>query len=215
MSSIILIGKGYSVKKCSKSFVDSHDYVCIINSPVYNGYTDLISDRADFMFTNKTGMVYGDNLINELGLKKMFFTGHPYQRFQRTSSIVESVYPNPNLHEEIKKKEGFSASSGLQALTYMINTNKYNKISLVGFDFYVLGQPPYYYGKDEAHNEIKYLWEGAWKNNVVNIPSGHDTDKSINYLEKLIKENKQIEFNIISNNDRVNKINSENVIIID
>jgi nucleoside-diphosphate-sugar epimerase len=208
--SLIIIGKGYSVWKCTKEIVDSHDEVCLINSPIYNGYEHLISNRADFMFTNKTGLIYTPQMVKKLGLKKMFFTGHSYQKFGANHSGVQAVYPNPNLYEDILAKEEFKASSGIQALTYFIKTGEYSKITLVGFDFYEIGQPPYYYGVDQAHPEMKYLWGNKYKGNKINATSGHDPSKSIDYLVKLMDQNKDIKFNLISNNTRIKGLKIDN-----
>lgn len=212
--SLIIIGKGYSVWRCTKEIVDSHDEVCLVNSPVYDGYEHLLSYKADFMFTNKTGLIYNPQMVNKLGLKKMFFTGHPNQKFVKIHSGVECIYPKPNIYNDILDKEGFKASSGIQALTYLVKSKEYSKITLVGFDFYEIGQPPYYYGVDQAHQEIKYLWSNKYKGNKVNVESGHDPTKSIDYLIKIIKNNKDIKFKLISNNTRIKGLKIDNCSII-
>jgi len=208
--SLIIIGKGYSVTRCTKKFVDSHDEVCIINSPVYDGYEHLISNHADYLFTNKTGITYTPKLVGALGLKKMFFSGHSYQKFQRLTPNVDTIYPSPNLYENILSNENFKASTGIQALTYFINLKDYEEISIVGFDFHEIGTSPYYYNVNEAHPEMRYLWNNKWKNNIINEASGHGEVESINYMDKLIKENNNISFKMISNNKRVNLLSNDN-----
>jgi hypothetical protein len=215
--SIVIIGKGYSVTKCTKEFIDSHDEVAIINSPVYEGYEHLISNRADYLFTNKTGMLYSDAQIKKLGLKEMIFTGRKEQRFQRNSNLVKSIYPNPNLYELSTPLFGvYGASSGIQALMYLESQKKYNKFSLVGFDFYQVGLPPYYFDPKYAHPELKYLWGNGnvYKNNVINNESLHSVEKSIEYITNMIKNNKNIEFNIITLNSKFNDIKIDNLKII-
>ena len=73
--SIIILGRGYSVTKCTKEFVDLHDEVCIVNRVIYVNYEHLVSNHADYLFTNKTGLIYNPNLTKELGIKEMLFTG--------------------------------------------------------------------------------------------------------------------------------------------
>ena len=212
--SIIIIGKGYSITKCTKEFVDSHDEVAIINSPIYGEYEHLISNHADYLFTNKTGMLYSVDQIKKLGLKEMIFTGCGHQKFQRQSNHVKMIYPNPNIYEETLKKENLGPSSGIQALIYFLKGNIYNIISLVGFDFYQVGLPPYYFDPKYVHQEMKYMWNGGWKNNVVNSINLHDEDKTINYLINTIKNNPDIQFNIITLNDKFKSIEIDNLNVV-
>jgi hypothetical protein len=212
--SIIIIGKGYSVTKCTKEFVDSHDEVAIINSPVYGEYEHLISNHADYLFTNKTGMLYNHDQIKKLGLKEMIFTGRGNQKFQRPSNHVKMVYPNPNIFDHFDNNIGFWPNSGLQAVYYLVNSGKYNKISLVGFDFYQLGLPPYYFDPKYVHSELKYLWQGDWKDNKVNVPNLHDEEKTINFLVDFIKNNNNIKFNIITLKDTFKNISLDNLTFI-
>lgn len=213
--SIIIIGKGYSVTKCTKEFVDSHDEVAIINSPIYGEYEYLISNHADYLFTNKTGMLYSVDQIKKLGLKEMIFTGNDNQRFVRVSNLVKIIYPKPLLIHRNKDIFGkYGINSGLQSLLYLLEKKRYNKISLVGFDFYQLGLPPYYFDPKYAHKEMKYLWNCGWKNNIVNSINSHDEDKSINYLINIIKNNTDTQFNIITLNDKFKDINIDNLKLI-
>jgi hypothetical protein len=212
--SIIIIGKGYSVTNCTKEFVDSHDDVAIINSPVYEGYEHLISDHADYLFTNKTGMLYSDNQIKKLGLKKMFFTGWSYQKFQRSNSLVESIYIKPNIYEETLKNENFGPTSGMQALIYFLKNGGYDTISLVGFDFYQVGLPPYYFDPKYVHSELQYMYKDSWKNNVINSVNPHGENEHIQFLTDTINKNTTIKFNIITLNSKFNDIKIDNLKII-
>ena len=195
--SIAILGRGHSVTKCTKEFIDSHDEVCLVNYIIYNGYEHLVSDHADYMFGNRTSFRYSPQQVDKLGLKEMIFTGKRGQGFDRK---------NP-------KVNGFDPSSGIQALHYFLKQD-YNKISLIGFDFYEVGSTPYYFKPSEA-GEQKSLWNGSYKDNKINVASGHDTTKSIDYLEKVIIDIPEIEFNLISHSKRVNAIGGDNVKIID
>jgi hypothetical protein len=207
--SLIIIGKGCSVLRCKKEFVDSHDEVCIINHVIFEGYEHLISDRADLMFGNRTSLRYSEPEVKKLGLKKIFYTGHLGQKFDRGSRNIEFIYPRPNLHEEMLAKYDLLPSSGMQGLYYLLKEKKYNKISIVGFDFYEVGTTPYYFGPSFA-KEMGEVFGGVWKGNRINVASGHDTNKSILLLERLVKENMDIDFKIISDHEKVNKIISSN-----
>ena len=55
--SVVIIGKGESVLRCTKEFVDTFDEVAICNRPVYEGYEHLISNHADYDFITNTESV--------------------------------------------------------------------------------------------------------------------------------------------------------------
>lgn len=200
--------------KCTKKFIDSHDEVCLINYIIYNGYEHLVSDHADYMFGNRTSFRYSPQQVDKLGLKEMIFTGKINQSFDSTNPKVKVILPTPNLRDEMMGLYGFDPASGIQALHYFLKRD-YDKISLIGFDFYEVGSTPYYFKPSEATSEQKYLWSGDYKDNKINVASGHDTTKSIDYLEKVITDNPQIEFNLITHSKRVNGIEGDNVNIVE
>jgi len=215
MKSLIIIGKGYSITKCTKEFVDSHDEVAIVNSPVYGEYEKFISNHADYLFTNRTGMIYSNEEIKKLGLKAMIFTGRPKQRFKKVSKLVKVIYPNPNLFQMILPiVGGLGPNSGVQALMYFINHGTYDTISLVGFDFHQVGLPPYYFDPKYAHSSLKYMWKGNWKNNIIgsgNLAGHHPEKECINLVTDTIKQNSSIKFNIITFNSKFNDIKINNL----
>jgi hypothetical protein len=208
MSKIILLGRGESVNRCTKKFVDSHDIVVIINNIIYKGYEHLVSDHADIIFGNRTSLRYTHNEAKELGLKEAIFTGKSDQSFDRKLENVTTEYPN--LRDEFMEIHGFDPSSGVQALFYFLKYKKPTEISLVGFDYYEVGLKPYYFKPHEAPREQKALWGSEYKGDVINVPSGHDTDLSIEYFKNVVLEHKDITFNSISNSQRINNIKANN-----
>lgn len=214
MSKIIIIGKGESVTRSTAEFVDSHDMVIIVNKIVYNGYEHLISKRADVIFGNRTSLRYSKGQVKEMGLKEAIFTGKSNQSFVNYLDGVKLIYPKPNLGDAFKQKYGFDPSSGLQALYHTLSNRNPTEITLIGFDFYEVGSKPYYFKPSEVEPELRYLWDGDYKNDVINKASGHNTDKSIDYLERVIIDNPEIKFNIISNSSKVNKFEYENCNIL-
>ena len=71
--SVVIIGKGPSVKKSTKEFVDSFDDVAIINFPPMEDYNHLISNRAKYLFINAGSFrPYSRDFLNKLGLKYIF-----------------------------------------------------------------------------------------------------------------------------------------------
>ena len=77
-----------------------------------------------------------------------------------------------------------------------------------------MGLPPYYFDPKYAHQEMKYMCNGGWKNNVVNSINLHDEDKTINYLISTIKNNLDIQFNIITLNDKFKSIEIDNLNVV-
>ena len=44
--SIAILGKGPSVARCTRKFIDSFDEVAICGRPVFDGYEEKIGERA-------------------------------------------------------------------------------------------------------------------------------------------------------------------------
>ena len=55
---VAIIGKGPSVLKCNKKFVDSFDEVAICNWPPFRGYEQYIGNRATYHFINAGDPIY-------------------------------------------------------------------------------------------------------------------------------------------------------------
>jgi hypothetical protein len=164
MSSIAIIGKGHSAKRCTKEYVDSFDKVAFINVTWVSGFEKYISDRCHYLFTstyhnlgyvarNKTiSWASNDNwadreyyIENKLGIEKVFNLGvHPEDNISKyldKNISVDLIFRrrtmDQNLWEspQIPKKNWFPPG-GILALDYFIANRSFKKISLVGFDFY-------------------------------------------------------------------------------
>ena len=73
--SVVIIGKGPSVLKSIKEFVDSFDEVAICNFPPMEGYEQYIGNRATYHFFNAHDPnPYKKKILNGLGLKYIFNT---------------------------------------------------------------------------------------------------------------------------------------------
>ena len=210
MIKIILLVRGESVNRCTKEFVDSHDIVAIINNIIYKGYEHLVSNHADIIFGNRTSIRYSNEEVKALGLREAIFTGKSNQKFDTERHNLKPNYPK--LSDDMMSQYDFDPASGIQALFYFLKYKKPTEISLVGFDFYEVGSKPYYFKPHEAPKEQKALWGNEYKGDKINVPSGHDTDKSIQYLDSVINEYSNIKFNVISNSVRVNNIEGVNVL---
>ena len=78
-NSIVIIGKGPSVQRCTEEFIDSFDEVAICNHPVYDGYEHLISNHAQYDFINVGDPnPYKKYRLESLGIKYIINTGGRY-----------------------------------------------------------------------------------------------------------------------------------------
>lgn len=206
IKSIIIFGKGPSVLKCTRDIVDQYNDIAICNYPVLNDFfINLIKDREilyhfancgtfDNRYTNSVNKKYKIKNIINTNVKNA--TG--YSLFLNNKAMfIDSI--REKYLEYFKKKFELDPSTGVIALQYLIDTKKYNKILLVGFDNYKKGKQTYYYKPDEYNSKIKYLLQ----NNIISkdgkfmIKSGHDPEKTMKYIDYIIK-NTNIEIKLLS-----------------
>ena len=205
--SIIIFGKGPSVLRCNREVVNQHDDIAIINYPVINDFFyGLIKDREiKYHFANCATFDtrYDDNMNNKLNIKGIYNTHYKlqiqnYKNFLKNKDLFKDCIREKC--EEYFRKIRLDPSSGILALQYLINTKLYNKITLVGYDNYKLGEQTYYYKPEEYNNSIKYLF----KNNIIkqngeyNQVSGHDPEKTKKYLEGLFLDYPNINLKFIT-----------------
>jgi len=212
--SIIIFGKGPSVLKCKKEIVDEYDDIAIINYPVLNQFfLSLIKNRTiNYHFANcgTFDNRYHDKTNETLNIQGVYNTNtinsvSPYKDFLKNKSIIkESI--RENLIPYFKNYFDLDPNSGTLALHYILKKNIYNKILLVGFDNYEISKQTYYYKPSEYNDSIKYLLE----NNIItnkgefNINSGHNPEKTLRYIKYIIQQKSNVEFNVITNNDKLN-----------
>ena len=213
----IILGRGYSCLNSTKEFVDSHDLIAVTNKFIFKGYEKYVSNRADIQFRNGTAENFSEDEFNRLKLKKIIYThnSNKFPSYPKYYKNIEIITPQPRIKILFKKEFGFDEpSSGIIATYYMLKNYDIREMSLVGFDFYSLNTPPYYFKPEDADSNLKYLWKNKYKNNVINSVSGHNEEKSIEVLMKLIKENKNTKFNMITNSIKVknHKYNNLNFI---
>jgi hypothetical protein len=219
MRSIVLIGKGESCLKSNKDFIEKHNDICIINQVVFSKkYEKFISNRADYQFINSSVDYYDEAIFDSLKLKKLYFHGREDQVFRSPPSYyndLQMIYIRPNLNSYIKSNFGFDPSGGVQAFYYFSKIEKYNIISVIGFDFYVVGSKPYYFNVEEGGSQLRNnLIKKEYKGYRINKESGHKSKESIAFCHNIMKESPEIKFNIISNNLEFNSISEKNVNII-
>ncbi len=207
MISIVIIGKGPSVKKSSSDFIDSFHEVAICNHPPYRGYENLISDHADYHFLNAGDPhPYDRTVLDGLGIKEIYNTSRwekpPISSIMPTSGVM--YYPRYGMEViEYFKTEGFDEwgpSSGVMAFHRFVDEKDYDHICLVGFDFFEPGTKNYYFEKELANPSLHYLWQnGTYSNDGTILKSTHGgPEKTIDYILKKIREHPEKKFTIMS-----------------
>jgi len=205
--SIVIIGKGPSVQRCTKEFIDSFDEVAICNHPVYPQYEHLISNHADYDFINVGDPnPYKKKRLESLGIKYIINTGG-CTIMDPPNTILPSY--NINYHpfyrgvclDYFKTEHNLDPSTGIMAFHYFISKPEYTKIALVGFDLFQKGTTIYYFKKQEVSKSLQYLWDkGIYdKTSTILQESGHNTYKTYNYLINQIKNHSTKKFEIFTN----------------
>tara|TARA_A100001035_G_C27782710_1_gene502630 strand:- start:822 stop:1490 length:669 start_codon:yes stop_codon:yes gene_type:complete len=208
--SIILFGKGPSLSRCSRDIVDKHNDIGICNYPVLNNmFISLIENRTiQYHFANcGTFDERYTNEVNKLyNIQKIYNTNKPpnnYKNFLKNFILFSDENIYELYYNKINNTYGFLPSTGIMMLKYIIDTKKYNHITLVGYDLFEKNKDTYYYDVDKYNKKIMYLIEG--KDKIISkdgkflIHSGHDFNKTKEYMEYLFKSNPHIRFDLITN----------------
>ena len=204
--SIIILGKGPSILRCNKEFVDKFDDIAICNFPVLNSFFEnLIKDRNILYHFANCGTFderYDLNVHNKLCIKNIINTNSKdnkaYANYLKNHSLIKENIKETML--EKFKSYDLDPNTGTMALQYILDTKKYNKIALVGFDNFKKGDNVYYYETKDYNKKIKYLIDSniITKDGVYNQISGHDPLKTKKYYEDVFKKNTNIKFELIT-----------------
>ena len=204
--SIIILGKGPSLLRCNKEFVDKFDDIAICNFPVLNSFFEnLIKDRNILYHFANCGTFderYDLNVHNKLCIKNIINTNSKdnkaYANYLKNHSLIKENIKETML--EKFKSYDLDPNTGTMALQYILDTKKYNKIALVGFDNFKKGDNVYYYETKDYNKKIKYLIDSniITKDGVYNQISGHDPLKTKKYYEDVFKKNVNIKFELIT-----------------
>ena len=142
--SIVIIGKGPSISRCKEEYVNQFDEVAICGRPIFDNYQHLIGKRTHYDFLNcGDPRIYSPKLIKSLGIVKVFNTGG--RKIKRDEKIVpfSHIEYEDDLRNKLlpyfKKKYVLDPSCGIFAFKYLLDSGKYDKIALVGFDLMATG----------------------------------------------------------------------------
>ena len=211
MKSIIIIGKGPSVSRCTPKFINNFDDIAICNFPVFNDFfINLIQNREiKYHFVN--GGTFDDR-FNDSFNNTHKITGIYNCHYNHTSNY-KSFLKNKNLFNDsfirektesylIDNKFDLNPSTGTIAFNYLVRSNLYNKIALVGFDNYQQNKSVYYYDISQANYKLFLCNEG--RNNITKNGKwtgigGHNPVITKKYYLFEINKNKNIQFDFITN----------------
>jgi hypothetical protein len=208
MTSIAIIGKGPSITKCNANIINSFDQVAIVNHPVFSGYEHLISNRAHIDFSNwNDPQQYTSNICKQLGIHTIINTGT-----LRDIPPPTGLIPYPNVKSDFNDSMrdiqqlfhdnyDLIPASGVQAIEFLVRTGDYNRIGLFGFDLMVHNEPVYYFPRKHIIHHNQYLFNDTVysKDGIRLEPSKHDYKKTYKYIINTIKQNQNIQFEILSN----------------
>ena len=201
MKSIILFGKGPSVSKCTKEIVEKYNDIAIVNYPILNDFfLNLISEKNkikyhfancgtfDERFTDQVNDILNiENVINT-----NFYKSNNYIHYLKNKDLIkDSIRLREKYHTYFKNSFDLDPNSGIISLQFLIDTNEYDNILLVGFDNYKIGEQTYYYPIELVNRKLKYIVgdNKAIKNDgKYNQVNGHDPKKTEIYLSSLKKK---------------------------
>ena len=205
--SIIIFGKGPSLERCTKEFVDKYDDIAICNYPYVNElFNSFIKDKKiKYHFANcgTFDERYTDQMNTLLKIEGIYNTNKKsaikYKQFLNNKMIFKE-----NIREaqvEYFKQFNLDPNTGTMALQYILDTNLYNKIALVGFDNFKKGDQKYYYQPKHYNNKIFYLINQnvVTKKGIYNQISLHSPIQTKKYYEHVFSHYSNIQFNCISN----------------
>ena len=196
--SVIIIGKGPSVLRSTKKLVDSFDEVAGCGRPVFKDYEQYVGNRLHYHFANKTGTPYTKEEAESLGIKRLICTA---KNSRRRKSFIERN----------KGHDVVDPSTGVLAFDFFVEKEEYTKIGLIGFDLFQTKKRMYYFKNSEFDPAVNWLWENGTydsKGRLTRV-SGHNTQETYKYFNRIFDANKDKKFCIISSYPFVERENVE------
>ncbi len=194
MKSIILFGKGPSVSKCSKEIVEKYNDIAIVNYPILNDFFKslILGKKIKYHFANCNTFDerYTDEINNMLKIENIIntnkSTSNHYVKYLKNKDLFKNSIREKYI-TYFKDNFDLDPNSGIMALQFLIDTDEYDNILLVGFDNYKIGEQTYYYPIENINKKLKYIIDKniITKEGNFNIVSGHDPEKTESYLNSL------------------------------
>lgn len=190
-NSVVIIGKGPSVLRSTKNWIDQFEKKAIINNVPFDGFEDKIGNHADYWFKNWQCTWYEDGKLEKIGIKRVINTaknavhakGKTFRDLFPPHIEVDHIY----FKQYFKDKYKLDPASGIMAIEYFVRMG-FKNIGMVGIDLYQVGDNRYYV----------FLGEYGEKDNIQREASEHNQEKSLYYINDTIKSHPEIMFHIIS-----------------
>ena len=202
--SILIFGKGPSVSRCTTEFVDKYDDIAICNFPVLNShFKNLIKNKKQIQYHFANCGTFDERYTNSVNVSILNIQGIYNTNKITSNRYIEYLGNNnklfkDNIREKLlpyfKNKYDLDPNTGIMALQYILNLGKYNKIALVGFDNFKMGEQKYYYKPIAYNKKIKYLIDKnvVTKEGLYNQICLHCPIKTKIYLQDVFKNNQNI-----------------------
>ena len=198
VSSIIILGKGKSLLRCTKQYVDSFDKVSFVNLLRVSGFEKHISDRCDYLFVATNGQLgymardknvswqnskhFVDSkyyIENKLGIKQVFnmsvHADDTISKFLDDSIEYDLTFRRRMMAQRWEQldspERNWFPPAGILAFEHFILSKKFKKISLVGFDFYEVA-----HGLNDTDIYNHYYFLDKDNKDVSKIGDGEDPD---------------------------------------
>ena len=176
---------------------------------VINTYNSDIRSMINYMQANIDSkiMIIDNNVYDNMFNINIY---ESMSNFNKNLNILQNeIIKNKNLftcnivkeyNDYFKKNFDLDPSTGIKGLQYIINTNEYNKILLVGIDNFKKGEQTYYFDINDINPSLKkYIGKAYTKDGIYKQTSGHDPDKTEIYLNSLKTSYPDIEIKNINN----------------
>jgi len=218
MTSIVLIGKGPSLLRCNREFIDKYDDIAIIGyPPPTSDLLKLIQNKKikyhfcncgdPHLTNNNTKALYNDIMNEQFGIEEIWDYGSGINNYQKY--LIEKSIFKKNLKKEYLKEfqekynfDKWGPSGGIYALHHILKQNKYDKIGIIGFDNFEQGQQRYYFGIEHYQPSLRYLIRKngpITPDNITNHKAVHDQKTTIKYMNNIFNNNSEKNFKLYSN----------------
>jgi len=189
--SVAILGKGLSVKRCTKEFIDSFSTIVACGRPVFDGYEEYVGNRAHYDYSNRTSSPYTPEQRSELGIIKHIDTGS-----------------GTELRDKFNFKD-LDPSTGILAFHEFVNNPEYSTIALIGFDLLQTNKKMYYFKNEEFDPALDWLWkDGTYdEQGRLTITSGHNTERTYEYIMTMIDLHPEKLFYVFSSYDFASRKN--------
>ena len=212
-NSAIIIGKGPSILKTNRQYVENFDKIIIANRPVWDGYEKYIPKKAHIQYRNNSTDNFSKQQFINLGIEKVVSTALPCEPlpYEAHHGIAEVVYSQFELDPEDDQSFAFyfnkkkvNPSTGILAVYHTIKSNLYNKIALVGFDLIVRNKRMYYFKPNEMQQNKQFMfglgYYSSESNGFLSLKHNTHSENSGEFLIYLMENNKNIQFEVTTEN---------------